>query len=86
MDTSFSCDKSSRQSSSLSFITFDKDNWTTISPSFEHVQMDIFAEVESIQDAGEKCPEIFRSLWHEVGFIFSISMSQILTVPLLTRL
>ena len=78
--TSFPEEKSSRQSSSLSFITFDTDDWKTTSPSFQNVKRDTYSEEESFQDAGGKRPEVFRSLWHEVGFVFSISMSQILTV------
>ena len=80
METLFPEDKSSRQSSSLSFITFDTDDWKTIPPSFENVKTDIYGEGGGIQDAGRKRPEVFGSLWHEVGFVFSISMSQILTV------
>ena len=77
--TSFPEEKSSRQSSSLSFITFDTDDWKT-TLSFENVKIDIVSEEESFQDAGGKRLEVFRFLWHEVGFVFSISMSQILTV------
>lgn len=33
-----------------------------------------------IERLGRQRPEVFKSLWAEIGFVFSISMSQVLTV------
>lgn len=33
-----------------------------------------------IERLGRQRPEVFHSLWAEIGFVFSISMSQVLTV------
>lgn len=33
-----------------------------------------------IERLGRQRPEQFKSLWHEIGFVFSISMSQVLSV------
>ena len=78
MESPFPDDKSSQRFSSLSFITFNEDDWKLSSASLTTIKKD--AE-ESIQDAGKTRPEVFRSLWYEVGFVFSMAMSQILTVP-----
>ena len=81
MESPFTEDKSSQRFSSLSFITFNEDDWKLLSPSLTTVEKDICSTEGSILNAGTKRPEVFRSLWHEVGFVFSMAMSQILTVP-----
>jgi hypothetical protein len=55
---------------SLSFITFSEDDWKLSSPSLTIVQHDT---EESLQDIRQQRPEELRSLWHEIGFTFSIA-------------
>jgi hypothetical protein len=33
-----------------------------------------------IERLGRQRPEVFKSIWEEIGFVFSVSMSQVLTV------
>lgn len=33
-----------------------------------------------LERLGRQRPEVFRSIWSEIGFVFSISMAQVLTV------
>ncbi len=68
------------RSSSLSFITFD-GNWKLTSLSLPAVGDQEELLEEKIKKAGQERPKVLRSLWHEIGFTFSIAMSQILTVP-----
>jgi hypothetical protein len=73
-------DKSFHRFSSLSFITFSEDDWKLSSPSLTPVQSDADWTEESTSDTSQQRPEELCSLWHEIGFTFSIAMSQILTV------
>jgi hypothetical protein len=76
-------DKSFRHFPSLSFITFSEDDWKLSSPS---LSIDTDWTEESIQHIRQQRPEELHSLWHEIGFTFSIAMSQILTVRTLNAL
>lgn len=38
-----------------------------------------------INRLGRQRPEVFKSMWAEVGFVFSIAMSQVLSVRTLAR-
>ncbi len=53
---------------------FEKANSQPGSPAIEE---SMEARLERL---GRQRPEVFESLWAEVGFVFSISMSQVLSV------
>jgi hypothetical protein len=74
-------EKSSERFSSLSFITFHEEDWKSLSPSLTIVENNTYL-TESV---GKLRPEAFHSLWHEAGFVFSMAMSQILTVTSLKQ-
>jgi hypothetical protein len=38
------------------------------------------SEESRLERLGRQMPEVFGSIWSEIGFIFSVSMSQVLTV------
>jgi hypothetical protein len=86
MDSPVPDEKSFHRFSSLSFITFNEDDWKLSSPSLTPVQSDADWTEESTTDSSQRRPEELRSLWHEIGFTFSIAMSQILTVWLRTTI
>jgi hypothetical protein len=74
-------EKSSERFSSLSFITFHEEDWSSLSPSLTIVEKNTY----STEGVGILRPEAFHSVWHEAGFVFSMAMSQILTVTTLKQ-
>lgn len=53
-----------------------------------HISMgDLLEEAPDVrmERLGRQRPEVFKSLWAEIGFVFSISMSQVLTVSSIIR-
>jgi hypothetical protein len=55
----------------------------------QHPVVDSHAAEESaearLERLGRQRPEVFESIWAEVGFVFSISMSQVLSASLSPR-
>jgi hypothetical protein len=50
---------------------------TTQAQSLRNQEESLNANVKKL---GRERPRVFQSSWHEIGFIFSVSMSQILSV------
>lgn len=77
--------KSDSKSKILGYAMQTQSLPTNKSSNAENMTMVEETTQARVERLGRERPDVFSSLWKEIGFIFSISMSQVLSVSLTTK-